>query len=171
VGTTSYNQGCQLRVFAPQDYQPALEERFKVVAERLSAAVPFGYLEHIGSSAIPGADSKGDLDVCLLVPQARHEEAVGILLATGYTAQVNTLRTAELCMLIESDPALEHAVQVVAQGSSFTNFIVFRDLLRSSPQLVERYNAVKREAATFGEDAYRERKREFIEKVLLAAKD
>lgn len=60
----------------------------------------------------------------------------------------------------------EHAVQVVAAGSLFTNFIAFRDMLRSNPRLLAEYNQLKQKAASLGEHEYRKRKSAFIESAL-----
>lgn len=147
-------------------YQKALEQRFAAVSAWLASVVPAARIEHIGSSAIPGALSKGDLDVCLIVEACKLEDVVLKLKSFGYVEQTETLRTAELCMLIDSRPSHEHAVQVVARGSQFMFFVEFRDRLRANPQWAEQYNQVKRDAAELGEQRYRAAKARFIESVL-----
>lgn len=158
-----------MELFAAADYQPALHDRFLRLQQWLQARLPGGWsLSHVGSSAIPGAISKGDLDVCLLVPPAEHEAWVARLEALGYGVKQDTLRTPELCMLEmgAGHEAGEHAVQLVAQGSGFEDFLRFRDRLRADPALVQAYNQVKREAAHLDEDGYRAAKSAFIESVL-----
>ena len=51
----------------PDQYRPAIVQRFARVAQRLRASLPGAQIEHIGSSAVAGAVSKGDLDVAALV--------------------------------------------------------------------------------------------------------
>lgn len=163
------------------DYQPELQRRFQRLQAWLQACLPGGWsLSHVGSSAIPGAISKGDLDVCLLVPPDAHAAWVARLEALGYVVKVDTLRTPELCMLEMHEPhgthgthepygkhgASEHAVQLVAQGSVFEDFLRFRDRLSADPALVQAYNQVKRQAARLDEDGYRAAKSAFIESVL-----
>lgn len=115
---------------------------------------------------MPGADSKGDLDICLVVDGQELEKVVSTLRAIGYAEQPHTLRTNQLCMLVWDEAQREHAVQVVAAGSVFMSFLTFRDLLRSRPELVRAYNNVKRSTAMLPEDQYRQRKAEFIKNVL-----
>jgi len=158
-----------MQLFTADAYQAPLAARFEALALALREWVPEGRLEHIGSSAVPGAVSKGDLDVCLIVAAAAHADTVARLLAQGYTEQRDTLRTPELCMLNAPQQAPEHAVQVVAAGSKFENFLRFRDALRADPALVEQYNLVKRRSVGLGEHGYREAKSRFIVSVLEAA--
>jgi GrpB-like predicted nucleotidyltransferase (UPF0157 family) len=106
-----------VRLLSPAEYQPRIQSRFERVAAKLAEAVPHGQIEHVGASSVPGAASKGDLDICLVVDAQELEEVVSVLRAIGYTEQPHTLRTIELCMLVWDEPQREHAVQVVAAGS------------------------------------------------------
>lgn len=155
-----------MELLPPERYQTEMAHRFSVVAERLAALTQDADIEHVGSSAIPGAISKADLDICLVVAADKLESTVLILKSDGYVEQTDTLRTPELCMLVDPRPDTAHAVQVVAKGSQFMFFVEFRDRLKADPRLVEQYNRVKREAARLDEDAYRVAKSRFIESVL-----
>lgn len=155
-----------VHLLSPAEYQPQIQSRFESVAVNLGSVVPHGQIEHVGASSVPGADSKGDLDICLVVDGQELEKVVSTLRAIGYVEQPHTLRTNQLCMLVWDEAQREHAVQVVAAGSVFMSFLTFRDLLRSRPELVRAYNDVKRSAAMLPEDLYRQRKAEFIKNVL-----
>ncbi len=153
----------------PSEYQAEIAARFEAVRAAITALVPEGRIEHIGSSVIPGAISKGDLDVCLIVPPAQHETIVSRLTALGYLEQQDTLRTPELCMLNSPASTAEHAIQVVASGSEFEDFLQFRDALVSNPVLVEQYNAIKSQNFNLGVEQYRAAKSAFIASVLASA--
>lgn len=127
-------------------------------------------MEHIGSSAIPGALSKGDLDICVLVAPSHHELYVRALKNFGYVEKRDTLRTEQLCMLEWHKPGEEHAVQLVASDSPFEMFIAFRDALLARPALVAEYNQVKLNAAHLSEVEYRAAKSTFIERVIRETK-
>jgi GrpB-like predicted nucleotidyltransferase (UPF0157 family) len=154
----------------PSEYQAEIAARFKDVRTVLSALVPEGRVEHIGSSAIPGAISKGDLDICLIVPAAAHANIVSRLISQGYEEQQDTLRTPELCMLNAPAVAAAHAIQLVASGSKFEDFLRFRDALLAYPALVEQYNAVKLQSSHLGAANYRAAKSAFIATVLASCK-
>ncbi len=152
----------------PHAYQPALALRFDAVRRRLAAVLPHDTaIEHVGASAIPGALSKGDLDIAVRVPAAAaHAGVVQRLCALRYVPARDTLRTHTLCMLQWPNTDEAHALQVVAAGSRFDMFTTFRDALRAQPALVARYNQLKTDAANGTEDAYRAAKAAFIREVL-----
>lgn len=156
------------------DYQPAVQALFDRSAAALAAVLPGARVEHIGSSSIPGALSKGDLDIAVIVDPASHAQVVARLCDEGFEIKTDTLRTPALCMLIA--PAAwaqghDLALQIVAAGSEFEDFLRFRDALRADPALVAAYDEVKRRHWAEGEDAYRTAKARFIESVLEAAGD
>lgn len=126
-------------------------------------------VEHVGASAVPGAISKGDLDVLALVDATIFSEACAEIKRLGFAEKPGTLRTAELCMLVPAGDEADVAIQLVAKGSEFEFFLTFRDALRAEPALVVEYNEVKEAAASLGRDAYREAKNAFIHGVLAQA--
>ncbi|MFX6048520.1 GrpB family protein, partial [Acinetobacter baumannii] len=93
-------------------------------------------IEHIGSSAVPNAISKGDLDIYIEVKSEQFEFAIEQLKTLNFIEKQNTLRTDELCML-ESLNNDDVAFQVVVTDSVFTFFLTFRNKLMSSPLLVK----------------------------------
>lgn len=157
-----------MKLLPPDQYQPIAEASFKAIADRLSAVLPDAQVEHVGASSIPGAISKGDLDVCVIVERAQFASYLDRILALGYQVKVDTLRTDQLCMLIPIAPSDNHAIQLVEAGSKFQFFLTFRDALRNDPSAVFRYNEVKRRAADQSEEEYRSAKSAFIVEVLKA---
>lgn len=119
----------------------------------------------IGSSAIPNAFSKGDLDIYIEVLPDQFEFAIEQLKTLNFIEKQNTLRTNELCML-ESLNNDDVAFQVVVTGSIFTFFLTFRDKLIASPTLVNEYNQLKLQSTHLDHDQYRAVKSNFIERVL-----
>lgn len=84
----------------------------------------------MGSSSVPGAVSKGDLDTYGGVDPQENASAVLALIDCGYREKLDTLRTSELRILVAQE---DLALQVLAAGSQYEFFIRFRDLLRSNP--------------------------------------
>jgi GrpB-like predicted nucleotidyltransferase (UPF0157 family) len=159
-----------MRLLQPIEYQPGATSRFVSARDQIKRLLPDAVVEHIGSSAIPGAVSKGDLDICVLVAPLVHEPSVRTLTGWGYVEKTGTLRTAQLCMLEWHMRGEEHAVQLVAHGSPFEMFIAFRDALLARPALVAEYNQVKLNAAHLSDAEYRVAKSTFIEGVIRDAK-
>ncbi|MGV6851436.1 MAG: GrpB family protein [bacterium] len=132
---------------------------------RIYKILPEARVDHIGSSAIPGAISKGDLDILVAVTQLQHMDAIQKIIKLGFQIKQGTLRTTQLCML-ESTNGDDVAIQLIVEGSVFESFILFRDKLRSNSLLLQEYNQLKLDAQKFSMQHYRELKSRFIESVI-----
>lgn len=152
-----------MKFYEQDEYQEKCSALFLKIKSEISAVLPSAQIEHVGSSSVPGAISKGDLDIYVGVDPQAHEGAVLALIDCGYREKLDTLRTPELCMLVAQE---DIALQVVAAGSQYEFFIRFRDLLRSKPDLVKQYNDLKLSCTDFSVEQYRAIKSRFIEEVL-----
>lgn len=103
-----------MKFYLPEEYQDLCYTQFQAYKRRVSLLLPDAVVEHVGSSAIPGAISKGDLDIYVGVQPRELEGAIQQLYKLGFSVKQNTLRTPELCM-IESKTE-DVAFQVVANG-------------------------------------------------------
>ena len=153
-------------VLAPRHYQERALAVFEDAELLLSAILPDARVEHVGASAIPGAYSKGDVDLCVAVPQDGFHEALGVLGEAGFTIRAGTPRTEPSCLLDAPASDMPLAVRLVEAGSRHESFTTFRDALRADATLLARYNAIRIEAGPRGAAAYRSAKDEFIRGVL-----
>jgi len=152
-----------MKFYEQNEYQEKCSALFLKLRYEISSVLPSAQIEHIGSTSVPGAISKGDLDIYIGVDPQALENAVLALIECGYKEKSDTLRTPELCMLVAQENV---ALQVVAVGSQYEFFIRFRDILRSKPDLVRKYNDLKISCIGFSEEQYRVIKSKFIEDVL-----
>ncbi|OCY48407.1 GrpB family protein [Acinetobacter pittii] len=149
----------------PEQYQQRCAQLFNSYQKDISTLLPFAQIEHIGSSAIPNAISKGDLDIYIEVMSEQFEFAIEQLKTLNFIEKQNTLRTHELCML-ESLNDDDVAFQIVVSGSIFTFFLAFKNKLIDSPTLVNEYNQLKLQCSHLDPDQYRTIKSDFINRVL-----
>ncbi|MCU4708058.1 GrpB family protein [Acinetobacter pittii] len=149
----------------PEQYQQRCTQLFNSYQKEISTLLPFAKIEHIGSSAIPNAISKGDLDIYIEVIPEQFEFAIEQLKTLNFIEKQNTLRTHELCML-ESLNNDDVAFQIVVTDSVFTFFLTFKNKLISSPTLVNEYNQLKLQCSHLDPDQYRTIKSDFINRVL-----
>ncbi|MDO7196789.1 GrpB family protein [Acinetobacter pittii] len=149
----------------PEQYQQRCAQLFNSYQKDISALLSFAKIEHIGSSAIPNAISKGDLDIYIEVMSEQFEFAIEQLKTLNFIEKQNTLRTHELCML-ESLNNDDVAFQIVATDSVFTFFLAFKNKLINSPTLVNEYNELKLQCSHLDPDQYRTIKSDFINRVL-----
>ncbi|WP_227061235.1 GrpB family protein [Acinetobacter pittii] len=148
-----------------EQYQERCAQLFNSYQKDISTLLPFAKIEHIGSSAIPNAISKGDLDIYIEVMPEQFEFAIEQLKTLNFIEKQNTLRTHELCML-ESLNNDDVAFQIVVFGSIFTFFLAFKNKLINSPTLVNEYNELKLQCSHLDPDQYRTIKSDFINRVL-----
>ncbi|MFW6745669.1 GrpB family protein [Acinetobacter pittii] len=149
----------------PEQYQQRCTQLFNSYQKEISTLLPFAKIEHIGSSAIPNAISKGDLDIYVEVKSDQFEFAIAQLKTLDFIEKQNTLITHELCML-ESLNNDDVAFQIVVTDSIFTFFLTFKNKLISSPTLVNEYNQLKLQCSHLDPDQYRTIKSDFINRVL-----
>ena len=149
----------------PEQYQQRCAQLFNSYKKNIAILLPSAKVEHVGSSAIPNAISKGDLDIYVEVEPDQFEFAIAQLKTLNFIEKQNTLRTDELCML-ESLNNDDVAFQIVVTDSVFTFFLTFRNKLMDSPALVTEYNQLKLECNHLDHDQYRTIKAGFINRVL-----
>ena len=73
---------------------------FCEVANEIRQRLPAARVEHIGASSIPGAISKGDLDVFVGIARCQFStKHLAAARKSGFREKQDTLRTPSLCML------------------------------------------------------------------------
>jgi len=131
---------------------------------QIAARLPDAVIEHIGATAIPGAWSKGDVDLLVRVARARFAAAVEAL-RTLYAEHQRENWTPTFASF--ATPGEPIGVQLVEIGSEDERvFREFRDRLIGDPALVAEYNDVKHRHAACDETTYRAAKAQLIERVL-----
>ena len=124
-------------------------------------------ITHVGSTAIPGCLTKGDLDVCVRA-DGKDVACIDVLLAARYTRNAGSFRSAEFSAFKDDSHHPPLGVQLVARGSELDVFVRFRDCLLRDPDLVMAFNALKAAHAGHSMESYRRAKGGFIAEVLSA---
>jgi len=145
------------------------EERRHIVEACGDAIVA---VEHVGSTAVPGLAAKPIIDI---MPGVRTLEdglrCISPIVALGYEC-IGELGIARRIYFRKGEPRSHHVHLVEHGGEFWLRHLAFRDLMRSRPDLVEQYAALKRElAAKVGSDreGYTEAKTPFIQAALAQA--
>jgi GrpB-like predicted nucleotidyltransferase (UPF0157 family) len=141
---------------------------FAIHKAQLSRWLPFAEIEHIGSTAIPGALTKGDLDVLVRVVAGEFRVAEEAL-AGLFARNEGTARTESFASFKDEAAHPPVGIQLVVRGSEWDLFSRFRDALNHDRRLVEEYNRLKEQFQNQSMDAYRSGKEQFIERVLASA--
>ena len=141
-------------------------ERDRVITA-IRGELPFADVHEVGSTAIEGLIGKGDLDVVVLVPAARFEDARSVL-DSQYPRNPRQYSGPIYQGYLVPSPLLDVALQVTVKGGSYDIFDRFLDALRASPDHIRAYNDLKRAWNGLDMDGYRRAKAAFIEMVLAA---
>ncbi|SOC53762.1 GrpB family protein [Ornithinimicrobium cerasi] len=141
------------------DLQAEARRTRDVVAAELVALGVAGELELTGATSLPGALTRGDVDLHLRVPADLFDETVG-LLRTAYPVASPTAWAATLAVF-GIPGTLPTGLAVTPVGSEHdVRFVTGWRELRNRPELLEEYNRLKREASD--EADYEERKSAFF---------
>jgi GrpB-like predicted nucleotidyltransferase (UPF0157 family) len=129
-------------------------------------------IEHIGSTSVPGLDAKPTIDIAVAVGDVNDLGAyLEPLERLGFTLHERSLGDPEHRFF--SAPARAAHIHVCnADGRWERVHLLFRDFLRSDPDVAKRYSEMKRNLATANRDdriVYNDAKTHFIEDALVAA--
>jgi GrpB-like predicted nucleotidyltransferase (UPF0157 family) len=152
------------------DLAPRIQRTLDLLSAKLNSLQPDAAWHHIGSTAIPGALTKGDVDVLLRVSPERFQDIVTAL-RRHFTIKQASNWTSEFASFgDDSAYALPVGIQVVVEGSHLDFFLLLRDYLISNPDALRQYNLLKIAHADRGEQDYREAKDGFLGKILAGRK-
>jgi len=129
------------------------------------ARLPDAEIHHVGSTAVRGSVTKGDLDVLVRVPQDAFQAAEDVL-ASIFERNTESTRSADFSAFLDKRTNPELGVQLVAVGGSADTFLAWRSMLETDPDLREKYNELKRAYEGRPMEEYREAKARFITKHL-----
>ncbi|HEU4882417.1 MAG TPA: GrpB family protein [Longimicrobium sp.] len=148
-----------------KEFREAARRAYEEHHRALGALLPRARIEHVGSTAVPGSVTKGDLDICVLVDPADFLEA-DALLAGRCARNHGSIHTTSFAAFTVDGGAIDVGIQLVAAGSEWDTFVRWRDLLRSHPVLRRAYDELKRRYDGGPMDDYRAAKASFIGEAL-----
>ena len=143
---------------------------FRKEEQRLLSALPNGiFIEHIGSTAVPGLSAKPIIDIMLGTGTLEIiDTLIPILFTLGYEYMPrNEVQIPERRFFAKPfiRPRRFHLHAVVAEGCFWKEHLIFRDCLRNDPGLMRQYAALKQQLAQQyydNRDSYTNAKTDFI---------
>jgi GrpB-like predicted nucleotidyltransferase (UPF0157 family) len=137
---------------------------FDCVKHRLTRLLPYADVQHVGSTAIPGSLTKGDLDIQVRVTSEEYEAARRKLLGL-YAVNAGGFCAADAVSFEDYGTRPPHGVHLTAIGGSGDIQWKFRDVLMASPELRREYDRLKERHDGGRMDVYRGAKEIFVDKV------
>lgn len=129
-------------------------------------------IEHVGSTAIPGLSGKGIIDIAILVSKEEMEQTTKSLEKTGYEFKPHFSTPDRLYFIAYlADPEegnRRYHIHLTYPESKWKELTGFRDYLRTHPEAVEEYAAIKKQATEMANqdgEQYRKMKEPFFQKI------
>jgi GrpB-like predicted nucleotidyltransferase (UPF0157 family) len=144
------------------------ERLFGSVAGKLARLMPNAEIYHVGSTAVPGSLTKGDLDILVRV-NAEDFRAAEVTVAAMFAPNLGSFRSEEFAAFLDASTDPELGIQLVERGGEADNFLIWLDHLKSNPELRQQYDDLKRRFEGGSMDEYREAKAQFIAEWLCGA--
>ncbi|KAF0209348.1 MAG: hypothetical protein FD171_73 [Actinobacteria bacterium] len=141
---------------------------FRTIAADLFARLPSSAIEHVGSTAVAGSLTKGDLDVLVRVGAADFLKAQLVLdeLLIPSSRNERTLEYAEYDYSVDGASV---SIQLVVVGSDIDNhFHYVKAALESDSDALNEYNDLKSRYVGRSMASYRQAKERFIDSLLAA---
>jgi len=161
------------------EYDPAWPSLYEAEKERVLsvAGQKISTIEHIGSTSVPGLGAKPIIDIMACVRDSgAADECVELLKPIGYTDITSQSGHAEWFYCLAKGPhtveglrSVYHLHLVKENSRHFEDYILFRDYLRTHPDVAAKYYKLKKKLAEkhrHDRDAYTESKTTFIRSVL-----
>ncbi len=128
-------------------YTPAWAEHFKDEKRRIEACLGTLIVDvyHFGSTSVPGLDAKPIIDSAITVRSLDAvERCIPLLHELGYDCHGECVLQ-ESIFFTRGEPVTHHAHIVEHDGMILKKWLYFRDRLRTSSELSQRYLDLKRE--------------------------
>jgi RimJ/RimL family protein N-acetyltransferase/GrpB-like predicted nucleotidyltransferase (UPF0157 family) len=128
-----------------EELRPALEAALAAHRDRILALLPETEVEEMGATAVPGALTKGDLDLLVRMSQEAFPQAKEALGRRYAVHQLENWSPTFASFKEEYSEPPQVGVQLVTAGSDDDRMLRgTRDALGARPELLESYNELKR---------------------------
>jgi GrpB-like predicted nucleotidyltransferase (UPF0157 family) len=152
--------------FAPEEtFRGAVSAAWEREAARLRSLVPGTDLQHVGSTAIPGSLTKGDLDIQVRVQAHAFAAAEAVLAGVYARNEGSDLVPGALASFVAKSGGMAVGIQLTSVDGPFDTFWRFREALLARADLRERYDALKRAFEGRPMAEYRHAKEAFLDEV------
>lgn len=137
---------------------------FKEQKNIISDLIPSAKIEHIGSTAIPGSITKGDLDMNIRILKENFNHTIKVLKKLYEINQPENW-TENFASFKSRINGTDLGIQLTILSSSADDFVKLRNVLIKSPDLTKEFNLIKQTYNGKDIDEYRKEKAKFFERL------
>lgn len=138
-----------------------LKKLFDQYKVQVLGVMPYSEIEHVGSSAIPDIDSKGDLDIQIRVAMKDLDRAI-IGCDKLFIRRYENLWTNEFAMFTDPKQQIKIDIMLTVKDSAYDSFFRIRDAMIENQTIRQRYIDFKKQYSDFTSDQYRKAKHTFF---------
>jgi len=152
--------------FKNDEFYVQAEESFQTHKRYIEQLLPYEVdIQHVGSSAIPGTLTKGDLDIQIRVPE-KYFSVVLLRLGSAYDVNEGSIQTDTFRAFKNDSLPLPLGIQLTVIGSEFDFFYKFRDIFLEHEKYRIAYDELKLSFEGKPMENYRKAKQEFFESLM-----
>lgn len=138
------------------------EKVYQQNEEKILRRLWFADIQHVGSTAIPGSVTKGDVDIKISVSLKDFDKAVKVLKQIYEINQPENWTPNFASFKDDTSYDLPVGTQLTIIGSKSDDFVELRDLLIKNKKLLKEYNQMKLKYEGKGMEEYRKEKADFF---------
>jgi GrpB-like predicted nucleotidyltransferase (UPF0157 family) len=142
-------------------FREAAETLFLEEKEKLQSLLPHAEIHHVGSTAIPGSLTKGDVDIQVIVNQEDFTSSKEILVKY-YDVNAGSVSDVTFISFKDDDRNPPLGIQLTVRNSSLDIFWKITSVLRENENLRQQYDQIKQEFNGRSMEEYREAKERFF---------
>lgn len=156
-------------------YSKSYASLFKKEKKRLQRILgQKAIIEHIGSTAVLGLGGKGIIDILILVPKTKIQQASKKLQKAGYLFRPSASTPERLFFRTDYEKKAVRPIHIHLTFSKkeLKEKLAFRNYLLAHPEEIKKYAKIKKKAVRFAKgegERYREYKEKFIKNIMRKA--
>ncbi|WP_416828139.1 GrpB family protein [Ectobacillus polymachus] len=148
-----------------QYFQRQIESLFSKQKSNLRSFLPYADIRHVGSTAVPGMITKGDLDIQVRVAEKDFEAAKKILDAL-YDRNEGSPTTEHFISFKDDSIKPPLGIQLTVKDSEFDIFWKITEVLKESESWRSAYNELKQTFEGHDMEEYRKAKSDFLQRLM-----
>lgn len=146
-------------------HRAAAEALFETLKARLLALIPQADIQHVGSTALPHGQTKGDLDIQVRVTREVYVTVARDALAGQMAVEPGAFHGPDAISYKDDATTPPVGIHITVMGGACDFQWKFREVLVARPDLCDAYDDIKRRFEGGDMAAYREAKNAFFEMV------
>jgi len=125
-----------------KSFRNQAEKVFEKHKKKINEIIPTAEIHHVGSTAIPGSITKGDVDLHVRVEESDFSKAKEML-AQVYEINKGSTQTDYFCAFEEDEELLPVGIQLSIKGSELDFFWTVTLFLKDNDYFLNKYNKIK----------------------------